>query len=89
MKPACSNCFHSSVCGNSSPYCDASLCKQFLARDSVVSVDILHDVQSKCDRYGMLYHEALRSANSLEAEMKQLRLIKQTLEMASGTKFDF
>lgn len=85
----CGDCFHCSVCGSSSPYNDVSQCKQFIRKDSIVSVEKFNDLKSKRDRYEMLYHEALRSMEDFESELKQLRLIKQTLEMASGLKFDF
>lgn len=89
MKPTCSDCFHSAACGSSSPYCDVPRCKQFLLKDSVVSAEILHSVESERDKYKTLYYEALNCANELSKEMRDLRIIKQTLEMASGTKFNF
>jgi hypothetical protein len=85
----CCNCIHSVVCGSSSPYNDASQCKQFVHKDSVIAVENLDDLLKQRNRYEMLYHEALRDYDALEAELKPLRLIKQTLEMASGAKFHF
>ena len=90
----CSNCFHCSVCGSSSPYSDASQCLTYLAKDSVVSIDILHGVQDTCEnlrtelrQQKMLYSEVMDALNKNEEEMKYLRIIKQTLEMSSGMKF--
>lgn len=85
----CCNCIHSVVCGSSSPYNDASQCKQFVHKDTAIACEKLDDLQKRCGRYEMLYHEALRGYEALEAELKTLRLIKQTLEMTSGMKFDF
>ena len=93
---SCSHCFHNAVCGNSSVYNDASQCKTFVDKDSVVSIDILHKVQHTCEQLkadcrSLMYdnedlHERIRAG---EDELRHLRTIKQTLEMCSGRKFDY
>lgn len=93
---ACTHCLHHSVCGSSSPYSDSSQCKTFVDKDSVVSIDILHKVQSRCEelraecRDLRFDNEALyERIKANEDELRHLRIIKQTLEMCSGKKFDY
>lgn len=92
---ACDRCFHRSVCGSASPYSDSSECKTFVDVDSVVAIDVLHKAQSNCEKL----HEECRDllienqhlkerANEYKEELRYLRIIQQTLEMASGKKFD-
>lgn len=61
-----------------------------------MSIDILHGVQDACEnlraelrQQKMLYGEAMDLLNKNEEEMKCLRIIKQTLEMSSGSRFAF
>lgn len=93
---ACNHCFHNSVCGSSSPYSDSSQCKTFVDKDSVVAIDILHKVQIRCEdlrdecRNLKFDNEALyERVKASEDELRHLRIIKQTLEMCSGNKFDY
>lgn len=91
----CRDCFHNNVCGNSSPYNDVSMCKQFIKHDEVLCGPALtlikqdyeklkernRALESKIKRHEMETHD-------LEREVELLRIIKQTLEMQSGMKFD-
>lgn len=93
---ACNQCFHNQVCGSASPYSDSSQCKTFVDKDSVVSIDILHKAQSECDSLRAecrVLIEDIRTMKSTlnvtEGELRYLRIIKQTLEMCSGRKFDY
>lgn len=92
----CGNCFHNCVCGSSSPYNDASTCKQYIYNADVLCGTALRVVLD--DYEGMIasnrqLNEALKNCElrqlSLEKEVQLLRIIKQTLEMQSGMKFDF
>lgn len=92
----CSDCFHQCVCGSASIYCDASQCKTFVDRRNVVSQDVLSSVQDACERLReevrdfKLENERLEACFAeMEEEIARLRIIKQTLEMSSGLKFDF
>ena len=92
----CHDCFHNSVCGNASVYNDVAMCKQFKQHSQVLSGPAYAVV---CDELDRLRKEVkqLRAENSsnqchikdLESELNLLRIIKQTLEMQSGMKFDF
>lgn len=91
----CSNCFHSSVCGSSSQYNDASMCKQFRGRGDILSGPalkvVLEDYEKLQERNKRLDREVQScelEIRDLERELKLLRIIKQTLEMQSGMKFD-
>ena len=93
---ACNQCFHRNVCGSSSAYSDSSACKTFVDKDSVVSIDILHNVQDKCEelrercRDLATRMQGMSESKSCDAEeLRYLRIVKQTLEMCSGRKFDF
>ncbi len=89
----CSNCFHYNACGNASPYNDPSMCKLYV--DRVLHGDALKIVSDEMDRLTHRVKELeveLKAAEfenkDLEDEVKLLRIIKQTLEMQSGMKFD-
>ena len=92
----CGDCFHGSVCGSSSRHCDVSQCKAFVNKNSVVSIDVLNSAH---ERYEKLREDArdihFENMNLKERiqekddELSRLNIIKQTLEMASGLKFDF
>lgn len=91
---ACNQCFHCSVCGSSSPYSDSSQCKTFVDKDSVVPIDVLHNVQNKCERLIGEHRDLTTKLRAMEEhlkmneeELRYLRIIKQTLEMCSGNKF--
>lgn len=86
---ACNQCFHNSVCGSSSPYSDSSQCKTFVDKDSLVPIEVLHKVQEEvADAKNQIYISRCRTVD-IEKELHHLRIIKQTLEMCSGRKFDF
>lgn len=92
----CCNCFHNNVCGNSSPYNDVSMCKQFIKHGDVLCGSALQVVTKNYEeleeRVKRLRNELKRcdvSKQELEREVTLLRIIKQTLEMQSGMKFDF
>lgn len=92
----CCNCFHNNVCGSSSPYNDVSMCKQFIKHGDVLCGSALQVVTKNYEeleeRVKRLRNELKRcevSKQELEREVILLRIIKQTLEMQSGMKFDF
>ena len=92
---SCSNCFHYSVCGSASIYNDVKLCKQFIKMKDILAGPALESLRKELAETqaenvmlkSKLKHEVISSA-SLEREVKLLRIIKQTLEMASGMTFD-
>lgn len=91
----CHECFHSCACGQSSQYNDASQCKNYIRKDAVVPVEVLNKVQDACEdlrtKVRSLQVENRSLEQSLEdayREMRDLKIIKQTLEMSSGMKFD-
>lgn len=91
----CSNCFHNCVCGCSSPYNDASMCKQYIYHGNVLcgtAYQIVIDDYEKTKEINRQLEKALKDCEirqiSIEREMELLRIIKQTLEMQSGMKFD-
>ena len=91
----CSNCFHNCVCGCSSPYNDASMCKQYIYRGDVLcgnALKVVIDDYENVKVSNRKLNDALKNSElrqlSLEKEVKLLRIIKQTLEMQSGMTFD-
>lgn len=91
----CRNCFHNDICGDSSPYNDASMCKQFIDRRDVLYGSALKVVLEDYERLQKRNRQLETEINAcevenrwLEDELKLLRIIKQTLEMQSGMKFD-
>lgn len=91
----CHDCFHTSVCGSSSPYNDASMCKQYIYRGDVLcgaAFKIVMDDYEKTKERNRQLNAALKDCEvrqvSIEREVALLRIIKQTLEMQSGMKFD-
>lgn len=91
----CHNCFHRHICGSSSPYNDASMCKQYIYQGDVLCGEalrvVLDDYENvKADNRNL--NQALKNCEirclALEREVKLLRIIKQTLEMQSGMQFD-
>lgn len=91
----CGDCFHGVICGNASPYNDASMCKQYIYRSDVLCGEarkvILEEIDKLKERERRLELELAsceRNNRELEREVELLRIIKQTLEMQSGMKFD-
>lgn len=91
----CSNCFHYDVCGEGTMYNDASMCKQYLQRDLVlcgaaykVVCEELEKLQKRNMKLELELASCERENRDLEREVELLRIIKQTLEMQSGMKFD-
>ena len=91
----CNNCFHNCVCGSSSPYNDANMCKQYIYRGDVLcgtALKIVSDDYENVKARNSSFEKALKNSElrqlALEKEVKLLRIIKQTLEMQSGMKFD-
>lgn len=91
----CHDCFHNCVCGNSSPHNDVSMCKQFLNHIDVVHGNELDRLNAEINTLRIRVRELrveLKAAEfenkDLEDEVKLLRIIKQTLEMQAGMKFD-
>ena len=92
----CRNCFHNDICGDSSPYNDASMCKQYIERSNVlygsalkVVLEDYERLQDKARRLERTLKNSEIRQVGLEKEVELLRIIKQTLEMQSGMKFDF
>ena len=92
----CSNCFHRDICGDSSPYKDATACKQYIKLGDVLCGPALEVVMKDYDDLREHVKKLETKLNSykhqfedLEREVKLLRIIKQTLEMQSGMEFDF
>lgn len=92
----CSHCYHRCACGSYSKYSDATQCKQFVGEKSVVSLEVLTRVQESLERQKEDNRDLYFQKQNLEEqltemreELLQLRIIKQTLEMSSGMKFDF
>ena len=92
----CRNCFHKDVCGSSSPYNDASMCKQFIAHRDVLcgpALEVVEKELTKLTDEVKLLKTKLKNSEiekvALEREVELLRIVKQTLEMQSGMKFDF
>jgi hypothetical protein len=93
---ACSQCFHNSVCGSASPYSDSSQCKTFVDKDSMVSIDVLHQIHNRCQKLQEERNALTADLHTMRAcmaeneeELRYLRIIKQTLEMCSGSTFVF
>lgn len=91
----CGNCFHWVICGEASPYNDASMCKQYIHRTEVlcgsalkVVEEELGKLQERNKRLELELASCERENRDLEREVELLRIIKQTLEMQSGMKFD-
>lgn len=92
----CSGCFYYSICGSASMHNDASMCKQYVDKGSLVSIDVLHNVQDTCEDLRKKIRSLTAENKHLELcledanrELRDLKIIKQTLEMMSGTKFEF
>lgn len=91
----CINCFHYSTCGDGSPYNDASMCKQYIDRGDVLCGSARKVIEEELEKLREL-NKCLelelapceRNNRELEREVELLRIIKQTLEMQSGMKFD-
>ena len=91
----CGNCFHTNVCGSSSPYNDACMCKDYKYSGDVLcgtALKVVLDDYESITASNRQLNEALKNCElrqlSLEKEVQLLRIIKQTLEMQSGMKFD-
>ena len=91
----CGNCFHWVICGEASQYNDASMCKQYIQRGDVlcgsarkVIEEELTRLQGYNKRLELELASCERNNRELEREVELLRIIKQTLEMQSGMKFD-
>lgn len=91
----CSNCFHYDICGEGTMYNDASMCKQYIQRDLVlygsaykVVCEELERLQARNARLETELGFRDAAYHDLEKEVELLRIIKQTLEMQSGMKFD-
>lgn len=91
----CRNCFHRDICGDASQYNDASMCKQYIDRGRVLCGSALEVVekeleklQERIKRFELELASCERENRELEREVELLRIIKQTLEMQSGMKFD-
>lgn len=92
----CGDCFHWVICGEASQYNDASMCKQYIDRGRVLCGSALKVVEDELARLQELNKQldmeltcCERDNRELEREVELLRIIKQTLEMQSGMKFDF
>lgn len=91
----CRNCFHRHICGDASQYNDASMCKQYINATDVLCGEARKAIEKKIDeilernrRLELELASCERENRELEREVELLRIIKQTLEMQSGMKFD-
>ena len=91
----CAHCFHANVCGNYDPRNDVTMCKQFIAPGDVLYGKALKTLLDHCEQSQdrvielELENDLLTTDNkALIREVHLLRIIKQTLEMASGMEFD-
>lgn len=91
----CVNCFHSCVCHSYDLKNDVTMCKQFVSYDKILTGPALEVVMDNCAKVHEHNKELVMELRSielqhqdLEREVKLLRIIKQTLEMQSGMKFD-
>ena len=92
---SCSNCFHYSVCGSASIYNDVKLCKQFIKMKDILAGPALVEFRKELENAEREAIELearglmlMRENQDLKREVALLRIIKQTLEMASGMTFD-
>ena len=92
----CCNCFHWSICSETRPDSDASMCKQYISHDDVLCGSArkvieteLEKLQDRNKRLSLELESCCRDNQELEREVELLRIIKQTLEMQSGMEFDF
>lgn len=91
----CADCFHSCVCHTYNLENDVTMCKQFVARKNVLYGPELESFRHKLEVNRNRATDAERKCHSISDEMRKLeqevellRIIKQTLEMQSGMKFD-
>lgn len=91
----CRDCFHHDVCMFESRDVVVDMCLSFLNHTDVIHGKELMAISSEIDalrkrtRELSIELEAAEFENKdLEDEVKLLRIIKQTLEMQSGMKFD-
>lgn len=92
----CCNCFHWSICSETRPDSDATMCKQYIHNTAVlrgparkVIEEELERLQERNRKLTMELESCKRDNEELEQELWPLRIIKQTLEMSSGMKFDY
>ena len=92
----CCNCFHWSICSETRPNADASMCKQYIANDDVLCGSArkvieteLERLRDRSKRLSIELESCCRDYRDLEREVELLRIVKQTLEMQSGMMFDF
>lgn len=93
---SCRHCFHYSVCATASSHTDVTMCKQFVESSRVLcgsAYDVIVKELEKLKESSERLERELNLSESdrcrLERELELLRIIKQTLEMQSGMKFDF
>lgn len=91
----CRNCFHRHICGDASQYNDASMCKQYINATDVLCGEAhkviekeLEKLRERERRLELELASCERENRELEREVELLRIIKQTLEMQSGMKFN-
>ena len=92
----CRQCFHYHVCGVAGSESDPSRCKKFVPPSDILTGPALkvvledYELQKKrCERLNKELLDRERANEDLYRELGLLRIIKQTLEMQSGMKFDF
>lgn len=96
MQGGCRECIHYNACGSASMYSDPSGCKQYVHKSAMVPITEARKAWDELDARKKKIDELKSDIRVLKAELadanselRDLRLIKQTLEMASGLKFDF
>lgn len=92
----CCNCFHWSICSETRPDSDATMCKQYIFHADVLFGSTRKVIEAELERLQERNIKLTMELNSckqvnenLEQELRPLRIVKQTLEMSSGMKFDF
>lgn len=92
----CRQCFHYDVCGVAAPDSDPSRCKKFVPPSDILTGPALkvvledYELQKKrCERLNKELKRIESDHEYLYREVELLRIIKQTLEMQSGMKFNF
>lgn len=91
----CRDCFHYDVCGCESNDVVVDMCKAFVKKGEVLYGPALKIVSDDLDRTKDRVYKLERELKyyefqnqDLQREVDLLRIIKQTLEMQSGMKFD-
>lgn len=83
----CSNCFHNCVCGSSSPYNDASMCKQYIYRGDVLcgaALKVVTDDYENVKASNRKLNEALKNC-----ELRQISLERERSRVTTNHQTNF